>query len=452
MVRVAFFIGVGVATGLVVAGCPIGLPPNCQAGCPAGQLCGTDGYCHPSDLFHPDGGGSSSRTSGSSGATSSGASSSGTSGGSTSTGGSSTSSSTNGTSSGASSTNGTSSSGSSCTPQGPADGGLTPRYGLAAVFVGGHLIFALGGLDSCRNYSYAVEVYDTENPRAGWQSSSTGDPATNVPDLPALAGTSFLSAVGIDSKVPDGGLGPWGLVVIGGKNEKGDSNLTEAFAQGGQLWEAEGALPEAVDGAAAVVDGNGCVDLIGGLAEDGGSLTGTPTASIETLCQPFSNGNVAGSSWTTNRLPLPSPIAYEAVAQDANLNSYVLGGIVPGVETSTAVYVIDSMFSTVSTGLQTNLGHCQGGAAFSGTNLYAIGGQSFLIGDPQSAVEVLELSSQFDWGTAPSLNLARSSFATVTDGSGNIYVIGGIGGPNGTTVFGSMEVLNPGATSWTLVP
>jgi hypothetical protein len=147
---------------------------------------------------------------------------------------------------------------------------------------------------------------------------------------------------------------------------------------------------------------------------------------------------------------LPVAVDGEAAAQDSLGNTYVVGGVVPGVEISYTAVVIDPSFSTVTPLPDTNSGHFAGGAAVSGSNLYAIGGQDFAIAPARSTVEILNFTSSAQWGTGSSLNVARTSFATVTDGAGAIYVIGGLDGSGKT--LGSVEVLTPGATSWTLTP
>ena len=437
--RIAIF-SACLAAGVVFGGCPIFLPPNCGPGfvCPAGEVCGSDQYCHASGLLRPDGGGSTGGSSGSaaSNASTSTGTSTGASSGTTSTSSGSASSGTSGSSSGGSS------SGATCVPLGPTSGGLTPRSGLAAVFVDG-LIFAVGGLDSCFNPTDLIEVYDTTSPLSGWQDSSTTSGVGFAPRLPPLGGAALISAVGINPATPGNALGTaaWGLVVIGGKNGSGFSNLAEALRQGGATWHGDEPLAAAVDEAAAVVDANGCIELIGGLIINGGNLAGTATDQIQTLCSAFP-GAGGYKDWTTSSLTLPVALDGEAAAQDSLGNSYVLGGVVPGEEVSNTALVIDPSFSTVTSLPDTDSGHFAGGAAVSGSKLYAIGGQDFAIAPAKSTVEVLDFTSSASWGSASSLNVARVAFGTVSDGSGNIYVIGGLDG-SGTTL-GSVEVLNSG--------
>jgi hypothetical protein len=321
--------------------------------------------------------------------------------------------------------------------------------------VGGHLIFAIGGVDSCFADTDLIEVYDTNNPQLGWQDTSTQGSSTYVPELPVLGGAALLSAVGMEPGTPGNDLGAadWAIVVIGGKNSSGFSSVTEAFLQGGSHWLGEDSLPLPVDQGAAVVDQAGCVDLIGGSVLEGGGLTGTPTGSIETLCQPFSSTG-ASATWKTNALTLDAGIDGEAAVQDSAGNSYVLGGSTSASETFTGVFKIGPKFAAISGLSETSVGHFGGGAAVSGSNLYAIGGQNFMASNFQNTVEVLDLTdTAAGWSMASALIVPRFSFATVTDGAGDIYVIGGLGGTGTTTTtLGSVEVLNAGATNWTLLP
>ncbi|HUB09835.1 MAG TPA: hypothetical protein VMB50_22725, partial [Myxococcales bacterium] len=337
------------SAGALLAGCPVfALPPNCANGeaCPAAMLCGSDGYCHTGSST---GGTAVTSASSSSSGSSTGSAAGGSSTGGSSTGAASSGGSTGGASSGGGSSTGGSTGGAVCycptcsavdggIPLGPSDGGLTPRYGLAAVYLDG-LVFAIGGVDSCGVPTPVIGFYDTSNP-GGWQPTSTSH--LDLPDLPTTApvGLSFVSAAGVT--VSENGSSSYGLVVMGGEFPGALSNSAVAFSFGDDTWLLEGPLPEPLYAGAAVLNPSNpqCLELLGGLTNpDGGQAS--PTAAIETLCNPFNGqGVVSGVPWSTSTLALPSPIAYEAATQDSAGNTYVLGGEIPGVEVSEAVWVI----------------------------------------------------------------------------------------------------------------
>ncbi|HUB06869.1 MAG TPA: hypothetical protein VMB50_07710, partial [Myxococcales bacterium] len=340
-------VAAAVALGAFLPGCWVLLPSGgCPdgGGCPEGTFCGGDGYCHVDGATGTTGRAGSSGSS--TGSTAGGGSTGGSSTGAASSGGS-----TGGVSSSGGSSTGGSTGGPPCycptcsaaaggIPLGPSDGGLTPRYGLAAVYLDRY-IFAIGGVDSCGVPTPVVEFYDTSNP-GGWQPTSTSH--LDLPDLPMTAplpvGWSFASAAGVIFS--QNGASSYGLAVMGGESPGSVSSGAVAFSFGGDFWQSEGSLPEPLYAGAAVLNPSNpqCLELLGGLTNpDGGQAS--PTAAIETLCNPFNGqGVVSGVPWSTSTLALPSPIAYEAATQDSAGNTYVLGGEIPGVEVSEAVWVI----------------------------------------------------------------------------------------------------------------
>ena len=442
-----------VAAGLL-QGCPVfPLPPACADGgaCPAGFVCGTDLYCH-------GGGGSGTGgtgTGGSTGRTATGGTTNGSS-----TGGGNSSGSTAGSSGTGGSSSGGTTGGAPCycpacpasaggLPLPPVDGGITPRANLVGVIVGGEYLFAIGGQDSCGKDTGLIEVYDTLNHQNGWR-HAVDVANVNVPDLNVsngAIGAQYLSAVGVLN-----GGNPAGVVTIGGIAGGATNDQTLAIVQYGASWLNEGALPEPIAHAAAVVDANGCVELIGGRSPGDGGI-GQTLSSIETLCDPFSAGHVSGAAWSDAGFALLQPISDEAVAQDAAGTTYVLGGQVAAVEYSHYAWSIDPAFTGVSGFPSTQAAHFRGGAAVLGTTLYAVAGSDSLTDGPQTDVESYDLT-QGDAGvwvsqSSLSLNLPREGFATFSDGS-NIYVVGGVG--PGNVIYGNMEVYTSGSSGWVLVP
>lgn len=306
------------------------------------------------------------------------------------------------------------------------------------MLVGGNLILAIGGQDSCGANSGLIEAYDLQNRQLGWQHATS----FGVPDLLASYRPVFLSAIGVELVGNDGGPA-FGVVVMGGNVDGGFTGTTLGFSPNEpESWLTDPALPSPLTLATAVVDGNGCIELIGG-----GTAAG-PTASIETYCNFFSaSGDVGGGgSWTTSSIALPSADKAGSAAQDAAGNIYFAGGLPPG-----NFYMIDAQFSSLTSLWETPSDHYGGGASVSNGQFFVIGGSIDIENPARTIVDVYNLSSQ-TWSPGPALNLPRQFFATVTDGAGNIYAIGGQGGQGQVQVYGSMEVLAPDAGSWKLVP
>jgi hypothetical protein len=322
------------------------------------------------------------------------------------------------------------------------------------VLLGGHYIFAIGGEDSCGNENGLVEIYDIDQPSQGWQPGSAGSIGVSVPPLSLSSRAVYLSAVGLELTPSSGGNDVGAIVALGGRVGPGFTASTVTLSEDKPMWLNLSPLPQPIYQGAAVVDGNGCVDLIGGEAVDGGLVGGVaggnPTGGVETLCGfSVANGYVSAGTWSTSAASLFEPTFAEAVAQDDAGVTYVVGGN-PG----TYAYQIDPFFSGPAQLFNApNYTHYAGGAAVLGSTLYSFGGGDDGLHPAQPYVDTYDLTQGLNgtWNTSSAqLNVGRQFFGTVTDRQNRIYIVGGE--DEHLNVLGSMEVFDATSGTWTLVP
>ena len=328
-----------------------------------------------------------------------------------------------------------------CVAAAPTGGGLTPRYGLALVYVqSGNYLLALGGFDSCGQPSSLIEAYDLSS-NTVWLPSSS---ALGLTDLPTAAGSLGAAALGTGGALlAAGGQGPGGALL----------STVEVNPLSPPDWELTANLPNGLSQPAlAFNEADGCVYVVGGLLSLGSPAE--QSSDIEQLCNPLTatSWNSVGS-FSCDGTSACTVTGAAAVYSTFDENIYVLGGLSgQSALSSAAIVASGGVFSLMSA--QTNAGHINGGAAFAGTSsLFVMGGLPAPGQPPTAVVETFDLSnSATGWVEIAPMPVALSDFGAASDDQGNVYVAGGRtpDAAGGSVAVGSMEVYANGI--WSTVP
>ncbi len=332
-----------------------------------------------------------------------------------------------------------------CVPETAAPGGLTPRYGLALVYVQeANYLLAIGGFDSCGQPSSLVEVYGL-TASSGWLPAVSSIGTTDLPTPAGYLGAAALGTAG--AVIVAGGQGPGGVLL--------SSVEINPFTP--PAWGLAANLPGPLAQPAMALNVfDGCVYVVGGV--EGSGSPPEQSSTIEQLCSPLQ----AGATWSSvgtfscNGISAACPISgAAAVYSPFDQNIYVLGGFSGGSTVSTVELVAPGGGVSLLGGL-TNSGHVNGGAAFAGpSSLYVMGGLPAPGQPPITEVETLDLSEEDGgWSPVSPLQLPLSDFGAASDSQGNLYVVGGrtVAPDGGWQVVGTTEVYGTASGTWNTVP
>jgi hypothetical protein len=332
---------------------------------------------------------------------------------------------------------------SCCVPEAASAGGLTPRYGLSLVYVGGqsNYLLAIGGFDSCGQPSDLIEAYNLSSSSGGWLPAASSIGTANLPTPAGSLGAAVLSTNG--AVIAAGGAGPGGVLL----------STVEINPFTPHAWALAANLPSPLAQPAMALNVfDGCLYVVGGVSGSGSSPQ--QSSDIEQLCNPLQASATWSSVGSLSCGGATCPISGAvAVYSPFDLNVYVLGGLSGSAALSSGEIVASGgLVSPLAA--QTLSGHINGGAAFAApSSLYLMGGLPAPGESPSSTVETLDLSdADAGWSSVEDLPTALSDFGAASDSQGNVYVAGGrtVGADGGWRVVGSLEVYTSG--SWTTEP